>query len=73
MCDEQSLMFILFSKMFEQTIWQEDVGIMKDIGFDAYRFSISWSRILPGEDLLGIFNFIFIFILNVVASSFGFT
>jgi len=59
--------------MFEQTIWQEDVGIMKDIGFDAYRFSISWSRILPGEDLLGIFNFIFIFILNVVASSFGFT
>ncbi|XP_024021043.1 beta-glucosidase 16 isoform X2 [Morus notabilis] len=26
---------------------QEDVGIMKDIGFQAYRFSISWSRLLP--------------------------
>lgn len=35
---------------FEQTILQEDVSIMKDIGFDAYRFSISWSRILPGEN-----------------------
>ncbi|XP_016171615.1 beta-glucosidase 12-like isoform X1 [Arachis ipaensis] len=24
---------------------------MKDIGFDAYRFSISWSRVLPGGNL----------------------
>ncbi|XP_027343041.1 beta-glucosidase 13-like [Abrus precatorius] len=24
---------------------------MKDIGFDAYRFSISWSRLLPGGNL----------------------
>lgn len=30
---------------------QEDVAMMKDIGFDAYRFSISWSRILPREYL----------------------
>jgi beta-glucosidase len=30
-------------------IYQEDVAIMKDIGFNAYRFSISWSRILPRE------------------------
>lgn len=28
---------------------QEDVGIMEDIGFDAYRFSISWSRMLPSK------------------------
>lgn len=27
--------------------WQEDVDLMKDIGMDAYRFSISWSRIFP--------------------------
>lgn len=26
---------------------EEDVGIMRDLGIDAYRFSISWSRILP--------------------------
>ncbi|KAI5018333.1 hypothetical protein ZWY2020_043221 [Hordeum vulgare] len=26
---------------------QEDVGIMKNMGFDAYRLSISWSRIFP--------------------------
>lgn len=25
----------------------EDVGLMKEIGLDAYRFSISWPRILP--------------------------
>jgi beta-glucosidase len=29
---------------------QEDVRIMKDMGIDAYRFSISWSRILPSEN-----------------------
>ncbi|XP_065867113.1 beta-glucosidase 12-like [Euphorbia lathyris] len=27
--------------------YKEDVAIMKDMGLDAYRFSISWSRILP--------------------------
>ena len=30
-------------------IIQEDVEIMKDINMDAYRFSISWSRILPSK------------------------
>ncbi|KAK9933189.1 hypothetical protein M0R45_020393 [Rubus argutus] len=30
-------------------------GIMKEIGFDAYRFSISWSRILPkGKISMGV-------------------
>jgi beta-glucosidase len=28
---------------------QEDVDIMKMLNFDAYRFSISWSRIFPGS------------------------
>ncbi|WVZ90736.1 hypothetical protein U9M48_037010 [Paspalum notatum var. saurae] len=32
---------------------QEDVDIMKDIGMDAYRFSISWTRILPNGSLSG--------------------
>lgn len=27
--------------------YQEDIGIMQDINLDAYRFSISWSRVLP--------------------------
>ena len=26
---------------------QEDVQLMVDIGLDAYRFSISWSRLIP--------------------------
>ncbi|GER35382.1 beta-glucosidase [Striga asiatica] len=28
--------------------YKEDIKTMKIMGFDAYRFSISWSRILPG-------------------------
>ena len=28
--------------------WREDVALMKDLGLDAYRFSISWSRVQPG-------------------------
>jgi beta-glucosidase len=27
--------------------WREDVGIMKELGLKAYRFSISWSRVIP--------------------------
>ncbi|CAM8977077.1 unnamed protein product [Rhodiola kirilowii] len=27
--------------------YKEDIDIMKKLGFDAYRFSISWSRIFP--------------------------
>uniref|UniRef100_A0A2P2LKL8 Beta-glucosidase n=1 Tax=Rhizophora mucronata TaxID=61149 RepID=A0A2P2LKL8_RHIMU len=26
---------------------QEDIGIMKEIGLDSFRFSFSWPRILP--------------------------
>ncbi|XP_059649139.1 beta-glucosidase 24-like [Cornus florida] len=33
--------------------YKEDVGIMKGIGLDAYRFSISWPRILPHGNLSG--------------------
>nr|CAB3503244.1 unnamed protein product [Digitaria exilis] len=35
---------------------QEDVRIMKDMGMDAYRFSISWTRILPNGTLSGGIN-----------------
>ncbi|NNC93713.1 MAG: beta-glucosidase [Acidimicrobiia bacterium] len=28
--------------------WQEDIGLMVDLGVDAYRFSIAWPRVLPG-------------------------
>ena len=27
--------------------WREDVALMKDLGLKAYRFSISWPRVLP--------------------------
>lgn len=27
--------------------WPEDVALMRELGLNAYRFSISWSRILP--------------------------
>nr|AES93119.1 putative strictosidine beta-D-glucosidase [Camptotheca acuminata] len=33
--------------------FKEDVKIMKKIGLDAYRFSISWSRLLPSGKLSG--------------------
>jgi beta-galactosidase len=28
--------------------WREDVDLMKELGINAYRFSISWPRIFPG-------------------------
>lgn len=28
--------------------WQEDIDLMGAVGWRAYRFSISWSRVLPG-------------------------
>ncbi|KAK2421555.1 cyanogenic beta-glucosidase [Trifolium repens] len=34
-------------------LYKEDIEIMKDINMDAYRFSISWSRILPIAEGLG--------------------
>ncbi|THU49767.1 hypothetical protein C4D60_Mb06t13000 [Musa balbisiana] len=34
-------------------ILQEDVKLTKEMGLDSYRFSISWSRILPKGTLLG--------------------
>ncbi|KAL0394223.1 UNVERIFIED_CONTAM: Oleuropein beta-glucosidase [Sesamum latifolium] len=35
--------------------YQDDIKMMKSMGFDAYRFSISWSRILPrGRVSLGV-------------------
>lgn len=27
--------------------WREDIALMSDLGLDAYRFSVSWSRVLP--------------------------
>nr|AXK92564.1 strictosidine glucosidase [Gelsemium sempervirens] len=37
-------------------LYKEDVKILKNLGLDAYRFSISWSRILPGGNLSGGIN-----------------
>ena len=30
--------------------YKEDVKLMKEIGINSYRFSISWSRIFPAND-----------------------
>jgi len=30
--------------------WEEDLDLMTEIGIDAYRFSIAWTRILPNGD-----------------------
>jgi beta-glucosidase len=27
--------------------YREDIGLLSDLGFDAYRFSVSWPRVLP--------------------------
>ncbi|KAL1196609.1 Beta-glucosidase 16 [Cardamine amara subsp. amara] len=37
-------------------LFKEDVNLLHQIGFDAYRFSISWSRILPRGDRKGGIN-----------------
>ncbi|KAL3533003.1 hypothetical protein ACH5RR_006524 [Cinchona calisaya] len=34
-------------------LYKEDVKVLKNMGLDAYRFSISWSRVLPGGNLNG--------------------
>ncbi|CAI9760874.1 unnamed protein product [Fraxinus pennsylvanica] len=31
--------------------WKEDVALIKKVGFNSYRFSIAWTRILPGGRL----------------------
>lgn len=30
--------------------WKEDIALMKEMGMKAYRFSISWARIIPDGD-----------------------
>ena len=42
--------------IFGVWIWQEDIELMHSMGLNAYRFSISWTRILPSMFLL---NFLF--------------
>ena len=32
--------------------WREDVALMKELGLKSYRFSVSWSRIIPQEGMV---------------------
>jgi beta-glucosidase/6-phospho-beta-glucosidase/beta-galactosidase len=34
---------------------QEDVKLMYETGLEAYRFSISWSRLIPSTELISAF------------------
>ena len=38
----------------ENLIWvlKEDIGLMSSMGVDAYRFSVSWPRLIPGIFLI---------------------
>lgn len=36
---------------------QEDVQIMKGMGLDTYRFSISWPRLLPSKIIIPLINY----------------
>ena len=38
-----------FSKRTSELMLQEDIKLLKFIGMDAMRFSISWSRVLPSK------------------------
>lgn len=40
--------------------YKEDIQRMKDINMDAFRFSISWPRILPRKFLTHMYNTIFL-------------
>jgi beta-glucosidase/6-phospho-beta-glucosidase/beta-galactosidase len=34
-------------------LWREDIKLLKELGSTAYRFSVSWSRVIPlGKRLL---------------------
>lgn len=35
---------------------QEDVQVLKELGINSYRFSIQWSRILPGNFIKDFFD-----------------
>ena len=41
--------FISLTAAPTKFVLQEDVKLMEEIGLDAYRFSISWSRLLPSK------------------------
>jgi len=41
-------------KSHSKSALQEDIEMMHSMGLDSYRFSLSWSRILPSELFLKI-------------------
>ena len=40
-----------FSKITLESMLQEDIQLLKFLGMDAFRFSISWTRVLPSKKL----------------------
>lgn len=46
-------------------MWQEDVKLMKYLGLDAFRISISWSRVLPRKIPFSLWQYqLYIFLQN---------
>ncbi|KAG1848330.1 hypothetical protein DFJ58DRAFT_729926 [Suillus subalutaceus] len=37
-------------------LWKEDIALLAQFGVKSYRFSLSWSRIIPRQDLLKLSN-----------------
>jgi len=40
-------LLVHFTFFYKKFIMQEDVQLMVETGLEAYRFSISWSRLIP--------------------------
>ena len=50
---------------------QSDIDLMKDLGMDSYRFSISWSRIFPSKFSI-LLDHLILIIISVIALEFTF-
>ena len=48
-CSTKNTLWFVWSYYATLIFLQEDVKLMANMGLEAYRFSISWSRLIPGD------------------------